>query len=218
MLGAQLEMMRDEHAELRNVDRLTDELAIAGAEIVGLREELTAALEQVEHWRTLADYRQVRLERREGPAERRQVSPGDLVKIPGDWHHRDAGRRWRDRPERRKAPSERWELFHRDRRRIVAEHAVTSAGVEVPGWLAKAGMPAPHRTAKARLFHSRRRGGVVALAVLACVVVTAVIASLALAPGMTVIVLLGIVLGAMLVVLAEKLGTRSGHAYLRLPS
>jgi hypothetical protein len=183
-----------------------------------LTNDLDDAWREVERLRTLADYRQVRLERREGPAERRQVSPGDLVKIPGDWHHRDAGRRWRDRPERRMSSSERWELFHRDRRRIVAEHAVTSAGVEVPGWLAKAGMPAPHRTAKARLFHSRRRGGVVALAVLACVVVTAVIASLALAPGMTVIVLLGIVLGAMLVILAEKLGTRSGHAYLRLPS
>lgn len=185
MLRSQLAMAKDEDDELRSVERLTDELAIAGTEIFSLRAELAAALEQAEAWRTKYEHAVswASHDRRGVVAERRQTSPNDLVEIKGDWHKRSGtGRRW---PQ------------------------------EVPGWLAKAGAPAPHvrhKTAKARLFHSRRRGGVVILAILAVLAVAAVVVGLVLAPGVTGVVLLGLALGAVSVLVAEKLGTRSGHA------
>jgi hypothetical protein len=59
-------------------DHYRDRLRETEAEQNDLRADLADALGQVEHWRTLAEYRERRLaERRDGTDKLRELSPGE---------------------------------------------------------------------------------------------------------------------------------------------
>jgi len=233
-------ILNQSHDAQTEIEHLTANLCEAGMEIFDLRAELVAALELSERWRTLAEYRLAQAERREGAAERRHASASDLVEIPEDWHHRaGVGRRWKDEPERRKASSERWRLFHRERRGVVTaepgppesspSEANTKDSKAIAIWLAVAQTRRPgHRASLvvtapdseppkwlAKALRPRRSHFArVAFAVLTLACVTALIVLGILWPSVGLAVLGGLGvggLGAGLVWAAAKAGERSGH-------
>lgn len=192
-------ILNQSHDAQTEIEHLTANLCEAGMEIFDLRAELVAALELSERWRTLAEYRLAQAERREGAAERRHASASDLVEIPEDWHHRaGVGRRWKDEPERRKASSERWRLFHRERRGVVTAE------------------PEPPDSGHAsRMAVAVVIGSILALAGLAVVLALWPSTGLAIASGLGVGVGVAAVMGGLGWVMAAA-GMRHGHRlYLR---
>jgi hypothetical protein len=214
-------ILNQSHDAQTEIEHLTANLCEAGMEIFDLRAELVAALELSERWRTLAEYRLRKLERREGPPERRVTSASELVEIPGDWHHRSgAGRRWRDEPERRKASSERWELFHRDRRGVATAEPAEDSRHENDGNLSAPPAPSePDRDPPkwlAKALRPRHFARVTFVVVgIACVTTLIVLGAIwhevgAVLTGLSVGVAMGGAIWA-----AEVLGTRHGHTLYR---